>query len=231
MTKDLLKGARRLVAGLLVLLAASALVFVVSQALATLDALTRIENERDQWQRPSAVLDALGVTRGSVVADVGAGAGYFALKLGAMVGPNGQVLATDIRRLSLAFLWMRARRSGQWQVHAIHGRVDEPYLPAGAVDAVLIANTFHELSDPPAILAAVFRALKPGGRLVILDRGPRATADVSDGRSIDHELPLAAAEPQLAQAGFPVVRRDDHFIDIDGEDHVWWLLVAVKPAF
>ena len=211
--------------------AIGALVFVVSQALATLDALTRIEQERDQWQRPSAVLDALDVADGSVVADVGAGAGYFALKLGAIVGPNGQVLATDIRRLSLAFLWMRARRSGEWQVHVIHGRVDEPYLPAGAVDAVLIANTFHELSDPPAILAAVFQALKPGGRLVILDRGPRGAAHESETPSIDHELPLTSAEPQLSQAGFNISRRDDHFIDIAGEDHVWWLLVAVKPAF
>ena len=116
-------------------------------------------------------------------------------------------------------------------MHAIHGRVDDPYLPPGAVDAVLIANTFHELSDPPAILAAVFRALKPGGRLVILDRGPRGEAHESDTPSIDHELPLAVAEPPLAQAGFRITRRDDRFIDIAGEDHVWWLLVAVKPAF
>src|SRR6185295_6794469 len=104
----------------------------------TLNRLDAVESERDQWQRPADVLRALDLRPGNTVVDLGSGAGYFALKLSPVVGERGQVLAVDLRKLSLFFLWTRALLRGQHNVHVIVGKEDNPRLPAGAVDAVLI---------------------------------------------------------------------------------------------
>ena len=90
--------------------------------------------------------------------DLGSGAGYFALKLSPAVGKRGQVLAVDLRRLSLFFLWTRALLRGQHNVHVIVGEEDNPRLPTGTVDAVLICNTYHEFSNPELMLNHIFRS-------------------------------------------------------------------------
>jgi predicted methyltransferase len=82
------------------------------QALQTLVRLDEIEQERDRWQRPAQILQALGVQTGNVVIDLGCGSGYFALKLAPVVGSKGKVLAIDIRELPLLFLWTRAALRG-----------------------------------------------------------------------------------------------------------------------
>ena len=92
------------------------------------------------------MLRALALTDGATVVDLGAGAGYFALKLSPLVGARGTVLAEDIRFESLAFLWIRRFLRDARNVRVILGTPNDPHLPAGAVDAVLIANTYHELS-------------------------------------------------------------------------------------
>jgi predicted methyltransferase len=88
------------------------IVLVATQALATLDQLTIVERERDTWQRPENVLRHLDLRLGQTVVDFGSGAGYFALKIAPRLAPDGRVLAVDLRRQSLAFLWIRARRGG-----------------------------------------------------------------------------------------------------------------------
>ncbi len=109
---------------------------------------------------------------GSVAADPGSGAGYFALKLAPLAGQSGEVLAVDIRRLSLFFLRVRARLRNQRNLRIIVGDSDNPHLSAGRVDALLICNTYHEFADPQRMLRHSFEALRPGGRLVIVDRAP-----------------------------------------------------------
>ncbi len=84
--------------------------YQASQALVRLDA---VERERDQWQRPAEVLQFLNLRAGNVVADLGSGSGYFALKLSPIVGARGRVLALDIRQVSLFFLWIRAVLRGE----------------------------------------------------------------------------------------------------------------------
>lgn len=116
-------------------------------ALNTLSRLDVIEAERDQWQRPSDVIQALDLRPGNVVADVGCGSGYFTLKLSTPVGPRGRVIAEDIRRLSLAFLWIRTVTRQEHNVHLLRGDEEDPHLPAGGVNAVLISNTYHEFSN------------------------------------------------------------------------------------
>jgi predicted methyltransferase len=189
----------------------------------TLTRLDTVESERDRWQRPSDVLRALDLRPGNSAVDLGSGAGYFALKLSPAVGRQGQVLAVDLRKLSLFFLWTRALLRGQHNVQVIIGEENDPHLPIGAVDAVLICNTYHEFSHPELILGLVFRSLRPGGRLVVVDRSPRSTESQHS-----HEVPLAVVKGKLGTEGFEIVNQDDSFIDRPGDD-TWWMLIARKP--
>jgi ubiquinone/menaquinone biosynthesis C-methylase UbiE len=161
------------------------------------------------------------------VVDLGSGAGYFALKMARRVGPDGRVFAVDLRRESLAFLWIRAWRDGLRQLQVIHGAVDDPSLPDSDVDAVLIANTFHELRAPAAILDHLWTRMRSGATLVVVDRGPRD--DEPEQLSVSHhEITRIAAEDVISARGFVVVTYDDRFIDRPGDD-IWWLLVSRKP--
>jgi len=217
-----LRGHRsKLVLFLLSALVVFTTMYVLYSAIDTLRQLEVIESERDQWQRPADVLQALDLRRGNAVVDLGSGAGYFALKLSPIVGKEGQVLAVDIRKLSLSFLWIRAQLSQKRNIRIVLGDEDNPRLPPGTVDAVLIANTFHELHDPKAMLDQLSTSLRSGGRLVIVDRGPR-----QEGAHA-HEMDRAFVESELQQAGFEIVNSQDHFIDRPGDD-LWWLTVARK---
>ncbi len=127
------------------------------------------EARRDRWQRPAEVLDALGITAGSRVADVGCGEGYFVLHLAQRVGPSGVVYAVDIDPEALATTRRKVERAGFTQVRLVLGREDDPRLRDGELDAVLIVNAYHEMRKHDAMLGGIFRALKPGGRLAIID--------------------------------------------------------------
>ena len=200
------------------------------QGVQTLSALDQIERDRDQWQRPSDVIQALNLHEGSVVVDFDAGVGYFTLKLCSAVGKKGGVVAEDIRRESSIFLRIRAFLRGQHNVKTIRGETDDPRLPAGFADAVLIANTYHELTEPKPILRHLADSLKPGGRLVIVDRGPRSGPVESREAQAEHHEPRPdLVEMDVRNAGFEVISRQDHFIDRPADDQVWWLLVARKP--
>jgi ubiquinone/menaquinone biosynthesis C-methylase UbiE len=151
-----------------------AALFLTYQLTQTLDRLYLAERERDRWERPDDVIESLKLKDGNVVADVGCGVGYFSLKLAPKAADHGSVLAEDILGESLTFLWIRGFLHHQSNIRLIHGDADDPHLPKGAVDAVLIANSYHEFTNPLAILDHTFRALRSTGRLVVLDRGPRS---------------------------------------------------------
>jgi ubiquinone/menaquinone biosynthesis C-methylase UbiE len=222
----------------LVVLIVAAL-FLIYQLTQTLYQLNLVEGERDRWQRPDDVIESLQLKDGNVVADVGCGVGYFSLKLAPKVSEHGSVLAEDILDDSLAFLWIRTLLHHQSHIRVIHGNPDDPHLPEGGVDAVLIANSYHEFTKPLAILEHTFRALRSHGRLVVLDRGPRSYR--GESREIQmqqYQIAASIAEDELRQKGFEVISRDDRFIDRPAaerpgdrpDDHVWWLIVARKPG-
>src|SRR5262245_20623196 len=145
---------------------------VAFQGIRTIQRLTIVEADRDEWQRPSEVIRRLNLKKGSVVVDFGSGAGYFALKLSDAVGDRGKVVAVDIRSFSLLFLRIRALLQHKDNIRIIVGDPDDPHLGGAIVDAVLISNTYHELKNPQPILRHLSTALRPGGRLVIIDPGP-----------------------------------------------------------
>ena len=146
-----------------------------------------------------------------------------------MVGARGAVIAEDVRRESLAFLWIRRFLRDARNVRVVLGTPDDPHLPAGAVDAVLIANTYHELSPPGPILDAVFRAMKPGARLVIVDRTARDDRGAARDGAGHHEVPLAIVDDEIRRHGFETLAREGRFIDRSDDDDIWWMIVARKP--
>ena len=124
--------------------------------------------DRSLWQKPDAIMDALNIADGSAVADVGAGAGWFTVRLARRVGPNGRVYAEDIQREMLEAITNRVRREGLDNVETVEGTPEDPRLPAG-LDAVLIVGVYAEVEDPISLLTDVAAALKPQGRLGIVD--------------------------------------------------------------
>ena len=202
-------------------LSAVLFLFVLDTAYQSLNALRRldvVESERDEWQRPSEIIRALNLRQGSTVVDLGCGSGYFALKLSSALNSGGTVYAVDIRRLPLIFLWVRTLIRHEHNVRMVLGQGDNPRLPSGAANAVLIANTYHELGNPDAMLDQIFQSLVSGGRLVIVD--PMQT---------EHgELSPALVEHKLRRRSFDIVSRDEHFIDqpVRGP---WWLIIARRP--
>jgi ubiquinone/menaquinone biosynthesis C-methylase UbiE len=215
-----------------------AALFLIHQFTQTLSELYLAEGDRDRWQRPDDVIESLKLKDGNVVADVGCGVGYFSLKLAPKVAERGSVLAEDILGESLTFLWISSFLNRQSNIRVIHGNPDDPHLPKGAVDAVLIANSYHEFTKPLAILDHTFRVLRSDGRLVVLDRGPRSYhGQAREIQMQQYQIAASIAEDEIRQRGFEVISRDDRFIDRPAaerpgdrpDDHVWWLIFARKP--
>jgi ubiquinone/menaquinone biosynthesis C-methylase UbiE len=120
-------------------------------------------------------MDELSIADGSVVADLGAGGGWFTIRLARRVGPNGLVLAEDIQPLMIEAIGRRVQREGLSNVQTVLGTASDPRLPPGFLDAVLIADSYHEMDDPArpevilTLLSNVARSLKPQGRLGVID--------------------------------------------------------------
>jgi ubiquinone/menaquinone biosynthesis C-methylase UbiE len=124
--------------------------------------------DRDAWQKPELIMDALGIGEGSVVADLGAGGGWFTVRLARRVGPNGLVFAQDVQRQMLEAIKRRVGREGLRNVEYVQGSFDDPRLPRGRLDAVLIVDAYHELANPIVLLRNVSASLKPTGRICII---------------------------------------------------------------
>jgi ubiquinone/menaquinone biosynthesis C-methylase UbiE len=125
--------------------------------------------DRDAWQRPDQIMDALLIGEGSVVADLGAGGGWFTVRLARSVGPNGLVYAEDIQPQMIEAIDRRVQREGLRNVKTVLGTPVDPRLPAGSVDAVLIVDAYHEMEQPITLLRNVAKALKPTGTVGIVN--------------------------------------------------------------
>lgn len=124
--------------------------------------------DRDAWQRPDQVMDTLLIAEGSVVADLGAGGGWFTMRLASRVGPNGIVYAEDVQPQMIEAITRRTGRALLRNVRTVLGTSLDPRLPA-PVDAVLIVDTYHEMEQPVVMLGNVARSLKPAGRIGIIE--------------------------------------------------------------
>jgi arsenite methyltransferase len=123
---------------------------------------------RDAYQKPHQVLEALAVKKGEVIADIGAGSGYFTVRLSHHVGPTGRVYAVDISAEMIRHLHQRVRDMGLPNVSPILGRPDDPLLPED-VDRILFVNVWHHIENQGDYLALMKKHLKPGGQVVMID--------------------------------------------------------------
>jgi ubiquinone/menaquinone biosynthesis C-methylase UbiE len=115
-------------------------------------------------------MDALRIYDGNVVADLGAGGGWFTVRLARRVGPNGTVYAEDIQHQMIESIERRVKREGlDRNVKTTLGTASNPGLPPGALDAVLIVDAYHEMEQPVVLLRNLARSLKPDGRIGIVD--------------------------------------------------------------
>lgn len=157
---------------------------------------------RDAWQQPAALVAALQVTPGSTVADIGAGTGYFNRTLAAAVGPTGRVIAVDIEPNLVEHMKTRAAAEGSPQVEARLGAPSDPKLAAGEVDLVLLVDTYHHIDGRRDYFTRLGAALKPQGRLVVVDFKP---GEQPVGPPADHKVPPEQVKQELAAAGWSLV--------------------------
>lgn len=189
---------------------------------------TAQERRREQWQNVEGIFAEMGVRPGASVADIGAGDGFFTSRLARAVGPDGRVFAVDIDDAAIARLRKRLQEEDIENVTIVKGALDDPKLPEATLDAALIVNAYHELEQHQLILAALRRALKPDGRLVIVEpvtpsRRGRPRADEVRSHEIDPEYALQDARA----VGFAVLSLKDPFTRRD--DEIEWLM-TLRPG-
>jgi ubiquinone/menaquinone biosynthesis C-methylase UbiE len=125
--------------------------------------------EREAEEAPTKAIEALDIRPGMVVADVGAGSGYYTMRLARQVGPTGRVFATDVQRGMLDLIERRLTDEGLTNVTTLLGSAEDPALPARALDLILMVDVYHELQSPQAFMRRLRDTLKPDGRLVLLE--------------------------------------------------------------
>ena len=182
---------------------------------------------RDTWEKPQEVMDVLGIKESSVVADIGAGEGYFTFHLAARVGPTGKVYAEDILDDRLEKIRKRATKQKLTQIETIHGETNDPRLPAERIDVVLISNAYHEMREYDQMLRAIYLALKPGGLLAIID----CPADPGESREKyypRHRIPEQLVREDTARNGFTFLHQQPTFTPPDS-DRTYFFLIFQKP--
>jgi predicted methyltransferase len=178
--------------------------------------------KRDEWQRPAEVMDALGAKAGHRVADIGCGFGYFTFRLAARVGAEGKVYAVDIDEEAINKVRQRKESEKLDQVEPILGESADPRLP-NDLDSVLIVDTYHEFREYDRMMQAVFRALKPGGRLVIIDGEAPAGRPRTEYHRL-HAIPAELAREEVARHGFSLKESRPGFYDAEYGKKMYFLI-------
>jgi ubiquinone/menaquinone biosynthesis C-methylase UbiE len=159
--------------------------------------------EREDEERPTKVLDSLDLHPGEVVADLGAGSGYFTFRISPKVGENGKVLAVEIQEAMLNTLRARAGAMKATNVEVVQGSDIDPHLPVRSVDIVLVVDVYHELAYPFEVMTKVREALKPGGRVVFVEyRKEDPAVRIKEV----HKMSVKQLEKEMNAVGLVLVR-------------------------
>jgi ubiquinone/menaquinone biosynthesis C-methylase UbiE len=162
--------------------------------------------ERIEEEEPDVALDVIRIAKGSAVADIGAGSGYMTVRLARRVGPGGRVYANDLQPQMLELLQRRLTGEQLTNVTVVQGAVDDPRLPPASVDLELMVDVYHELSQPQAMLRRLREALKPGGRLALLEYRKE---DPSIPIRLEHKMTVAEARMEVEAEGFKLSKVDE----------------------
>jgi ubiquinone/menaquinone biosynthesis C-methylase UbiE len=175
--------------------------------------------EREAEEEPSRAIEALDLRAGMTVADIGAGSGYYTVRMARKVGEGGRVYATDIQVGMLSLIQRRAKQEGIANIVPVLGAADDPKLPPGSIDLALMVDVYHELSAPQAFVRRLREALKPEGRLVLIEfrkEDPRVPIRP------EHKMSVAEVRDELSADGYVI----DKVIDV----LPWQHIIVLKAA-
>jgi len=158
---------------------------------------------RDTWQKPEEILNALDIKEGQTVADIGAGSGYLTVKISERVGATGTIYAADIQQEMLDYISKRLAEKGMKNVTLVLGTMDDPKLPPNSLDLAILLSTYHEIAQPIDFMKKIKLALKPKGRLAILEFSDESPI----GPPVQVRLPVDLVINELKQAGFTLSQR------------------------
>ena len=175
--------------------------------------------EREEEEAPSKALDALDLRPGMVVADIGAGSGYYSSRIAKRIGPTGRVYATDIQPGMIEILERRIKAEGLTNVTTILGSMEDPKLPPRSIDLAIMVDVYHELQQPQLFLQRLKETFKPGGRLVLLEfRKEDPKVPILEV----HKMSVAEVKAEMEAEGFVL----DKVIDTLPWQHI--LVIRVK---
>ena len=185
---------------------------------------------RDRWMDVDRIFRMAGITLGDSVADIGCHEGYLSMHLAHTVGSTGQVYAVDVRQDRLTILEENARKRDLANIQTILGDYDNPNLPEGELDVVLIVDTYHEIRSYMTVLEHVKRSLKPEGRILILEKlKDHARNKSREEQASAHTLSRKYVKEELREAGFEIVTEIKDMGKWEEEkDKTMWLVVAAK---
>jgi len=166
--------------------------------------------DRDQKLHINQVMDALSITPGKNVADIGAGSGWFTVRAARRVTETGRVFAVEINPEAIRYIDERAQKEELQNVKTVLGTEDSPQLPANSVDAVLMLRTYHEIAKPVDLLRNLRAALRPGARVGIIDR---------DGNGENHGVQKKVVLQEAEQAGYRLIEEHDEWVKADRMDY------------
>ena len=170
-------------------------------------------DSREQEERTDLLLDALVLEPGDVVADIGAGTGYFSLPMARTVSPDGRVLAVDIQPEMLSIIEQRASKEGITNIDRILATETDPRLPADSVDVVLMVDAYHEFSHPREVMERVVEALSDRGRVVLVEyRGEDPRVPIKPL----HKMTVEQATREMEAVGLALVK----LLDILPQQHI-----------
>jgi ubiquinone/menaquinone biosynthesis C-methylase UbiE len=159
-----------------------------------------LERPEREWEEdPAKAVDALGLKKGMVVADVGAGTGYFSVRMARAVGPTGKVYASDLQEPMLKRLARNAAKEKITNIETVQATESDPNLPPNAIDLIIMVDVYHEFSEPQTMLRKMRAALKPEGRLVLLEYRKE---DPSVPIRPEHKMSAQEAKTEVEAEGF-----------------------------
>jgi ubiquinone/menaquinone biosynthesis C-methylase UbiE len=164
------------------------------------------QSDRTLWQKPDQIMDAVGVADGSTVADIGAGAGWFTIRLAQRVQAKGKVYAQDVQRLMLDAIKRRVQREGLENVITVQAHGNDPMLPAKTLDAILMVDAYQEVENRVVYLRNLANALKPTGRIGIVNWKPGRGGP---GPDPNERVAQSIVEADAAAAGLKVIAHED----------------------
>jgi cyclopropane fatty-acyl-phospholipid synthase-like methyltransferase len=187
--------------------------------------------DRDKWQHAERILEALRVNEITQVADIGCHQGYLTVKLAEKIGAGGKVYAVDVDEYQLEKLRENVKsRKLSGKVNVIKGDYDDPKLPEEKLDAVVIIDSYHEMTEYKSMLDHIYKSLKPGGRFVLIEPiAPEREDWTRDQQTAKHEIAIRYARQELQEAGFAILKEENPFVDRTKEKgDKEWMIVAVR---